>query len=161
MNHLHWFCYRPPVSHSLKTLLLGFCTVREKAMALLAAAIERGSVLTEFDISSWSVDDADITRIILGENRLEKFLLHCYDLGETEIGAFLLAARKRNQWQHLNLGLYTPGNGFNLNTFTWSLRVASKSPGRIRFYSNGGGKPPDIFELMNLKQIAFGDRVKF
>ena len=128
-------------------------------MALLAAAIEKGSVLTEFGIFFWSVDDADITRIILGKNRLEKLSLYCYDLGETEGGTFWLAARKRNGWKHLLLGLYTPGHGFNLNVLTWSPRVASEPPARIGLCC--GVKPPDISKLMKLKGMAFGDRVKF
>ena len=159
MDNLHWCCYRPPICQSLQSLILGFCKVGEKAMALLAAAIEKGSVLREFGISSWDVNDADITRVILGENNLEKFSLKCYYLGEREVVAFLLAAQKHNKWKKLILRLYTPGHGFNLNIFTCSLRVASKSSAKIRLHC--ATKPANVSEIMNLKQIVFGDRVKF
>ena len=159
MDNLHWCCYRPPICQSLESLILGFCKVSEKAIALLAAAIEKGSVLREFGISSWEVKDADITPIILGDNSLEKFSLRYYDLGEAEVGALLLATRKRNQWKQLILRLYTPVHGFNLNIFTCSLRVASKSSAKIHLHSVT--KPASLSEILNLKQMAFGDRVKF
>ena len=59
----------------VNTLILGFCKEGEKFITLLAAAIEEGSVLTEFGISSRKVYDTNITPIILGKNKLEKFWL--------------------------------------------------------------------------------------
>ena len=159
MDHLHWCCYRPPICQSLKSLIIGYCRLSDKAMALLAAAIEKGSVLSEFGISSWRVGDADITPIIFGDNRLEKFSLRYYDLGAAEVGAFFLSAKRHNNWKHLILNTYTLGYGFNLNIFTSSLRVASKSPAKIDF--GRVARPASISKVIDLKEIIFGDRVAF
>ena len=132
MERLHWCCFRLPICRSLKSLILGHCKVGERAMTLLAAAIQQESALSEFAISFREVKDADTTRIILGKNRLEKFWPLYYRLRETEVGAFLLAARKRNLWKHFVLGLNTYGHDTYLKVLTWILQVASKSPAEIR-----------------------------
>ena len=159
VDHVYWCCYRPPIFKSLKTLILGFCTVGKRVMALLAAAMEKGSALTEFGISSWNLNDADITGIILGENNLQKFSLPFYDLGVEEAVAFVLAAREPNKWKHLILRPYTPDRNFDVKIFTWGLRVASKSSTKVSLHRFSD--PKNISRLMELRRVAFGDRVKF
>ena len=99
MRHLHWCCYRPPICESLRSIAFVYCKINERTMAKLANAMEQANVLTSFQISTGSVDDADITRWILGDNQLHTLLLARHSLNKVESLALLKAAPKKSWWK--------------------------------------------------------------
>ena len=97
-SHIHWCCYRPPVSKSLTSLFVdSYCKIDQTTMEKLARAVEKASALTRFRLDSPSAYYTDITRLVLGDNQLETLSLELYAFNETESLALLLAAARKHQ----------------------------------------------------------------
>ena len=135
-SHIHWCCYRFPVCESLSKMVIFYWRIDERAMAKLAHAVEQANVLTTFQINTYDSDNANITRLITGDNQLESLLLSHYCLNEVESLALLLAAPKKSQWKLLRMRPRSFGAMDDMKLLIRFLQVASKSSAQLEIYES-------------------------
>ena len=159
MRHLHWCCYRPPICESLTSIVFVYCKIDERTMAKFAKAMEQASVLTTFQIFTNNVDDADITRLILGNNQLENLFLSRHHLNEVESLALLMAAPKKSWWKLLSLSSYNTMVMDRFKLFRRCLQATSRSSATVTIFDNCNLL--GFSECKQLAAVAFHGRVSF